>query len=352
MELLERYLFAVSERLPRNMREDVTTELRSLLMDMIEAEAGTKAEKADEAAVVTVLQQFGSPQEVAESYQPRPQYLIGPDFYPTYIMVLRIVWIVVSVVFAITTVVSLLNSEQIWLNLGNLFLDLVPDYLWSLVTSLGSVTVIFVLIERFAPETADSIQADEGEEADWDPRQLAPIDDPNRISRSDAIAEIVATIIVMVLVNSFLRDYAVPIYNGSEWQSLPILSESFLNAVLPWLNLFWISQIVFNVYLLRLQRWNKRARWCDIGLNVLDLVVTAIIFVSLPIFDIDAARLAAAGWEQSDSLIVAFNTLIPFVNQMIRIGIVIYFVWLIFSLGKRLFDMFRWDHTSTVAAVM
>ena len=40
---------------------------------------------------MTLLKEFGSPKEVAASYQPKDQYLIGPELFPIFRLVTLIV---------------------------------------------------------------------------------------------------------------------------------------------------------------------------------------------------------------------------------------------------------------------
>ena len=43
MELIERYLQAIGRQLPRSQRADILSELRSALMDTLEARSGAQA---------------------------------------------------------------------------------------------------------------------------------------------------------------------------------------------------------------------------------------------------------------------------------------------------------------------
>lgn len=63
MELIERYVHEVGRRLPKKQRADVEAELRSLLMDALEARAGAApaAGAPSEADQAAVLVEFGPP---------------------------------------------------------------------------------------------------------------------------------------------------------------------------------------------------------------------------------------------------------------------------------------------------
>src|SRR5512147_1988535 len=94
MNLIDKYIAEVGKHLPRKNRADIEAEIRSTLEDMLEEWSQGKG-SADEAMVLEILKEYGSPREVAAKYKTH-QYLIGPRLFPTFEMVLRIVLIVVA----------------------------------------------------------------------------------------------------------------------------------------------------------------------------------------------------------------------------------------------------------------
>ncbi len=349
MDLLERYLFAVSQQLPRNMREDVTAELRSLLLDMIE----NKGDVADDTAVVAILQEFGSPDAVAASYRPQPQYLIGPDFYPGYLKIVQIVTGAMSIAFFVLFILSLINGGRGWLALGQTFIDIFPSYISTLLTGVGMVTIIFALLERYAPDTAVSLNAELAtEEAEWDPRQLPAISPDRQIDRFELITEIIFTFLAMVFVNSIVRQYGVVILDDGTWRPLPILAEGFNAVILPLLNIVWISEILFNLYLLRQKEWTRPARWLEIAVLSLDVAVVGLIIANLPFVELNEALLSAAGWSPDASQFEEFTTLVDLFNQGLWIGLVVYAAWLVFLIGKRLFTLLRQPEAGASTAIL
>ena len=75
MELIDRYLDAVGERLEAPQRDDVLLELRGAIEDELDARS-TESMDPD-AALVEVLRAFGAPAQVASAYGPQ-RSLIGP----------------------------------------------------------------------------------------------------------------------------------------------------------------------------------------------------------------------------------------------------------------------------------
>ncbi len=90
MDLIERYVQEVARRLPRKQRDDVARELRSSLEDSLESRAGVPLEQVEEEQAVELLLEFGTPQKVAASYRPGPDFLIGPGLYPSFVKTMKI----------------------------------------------------------------------------------------------------------------------------------------------------------------------------------------------------------------------------------------------------------------------
>ncbi|MFF2157255.1 permease prefix domain 1-containing protein [Paenibacillus chitinolyticus] len=63
MEIIDRYIYAVTQRLPEQQRDDIKRELQSLIEDMLEERMPTgQASKED---VESVLLELGPPNELA-----------------------------------------------------------------------------------------------------------------------------------------------------------------------------------------------------------------------------------------------------------------------------------------------
>ena len=65
MDLLDRYVYAVKKRLPRDQRDDIAAELRDVLLSQIEAEQGALGRPLSDEEVAVMLKRFGRPQTVA-----------------------------------------------------------------------------------------------------------------------------------------------------------------------------------------------------------------------------------------------------------------------------------------------
>src|SRR4029450_6122703 len=90
MNLLDRYLDAVRNRLPRNQRDDIVAELRDILLSQIEAEETSRGRRLSDDEIAAILKRFGRPMTVAARYG-ASNYLLGPALYPAYLVCLKLV---------------------------------------------------------------------------------------------------------------------------------------------------------------------------------------------------------------------------------------------------------------------
>ncbi len=106
MDLLERYLQAVGEYLPANMKADTLAELRENLLAQMEAREEELGRSLTPAEVASVLEKHGRPMLVAARYLPQ-QSLIGPGLFPIYWFTLKKSFPFVVLAYGVTQIVAL-----------------------------------------------------------------------------------------------------------------------------------------------------------------------------------------------------------------------------------------------------
>jgi hypothetical protein len=119
MNIIDRYINAVGRHLPNKNKADIQNELRSTLMDALEARHG---KETTEEQAATLLKEFGHPEKVAGSYWPEGRYLIGPRLYPLFRMVVGIsITVFVIVQLVVYSVAVIFNRESLpgWRHRGN-----------------------------------------------------------------------------------------------------------------------------------------------------------------------------------------------------------------------------------------
>lgn len=291
MKLIDRYVTEVGRRLPLvKGRKDIENELRSTLEDMLEDRAQKAGRAADEAMEIELLKEYGSPQEVAATYNPAP-YLIGPRIFPMFIMILKIVVAAVTLGLTIATGIQIMNQSpmtavELLKTVGKGLLNILS----ASIGVFGNIALVFALIERFAP--VSEFKIDEGKE--WDPASLMKEPEPQDIKIWEPILAIVFTFIALSIFNFNPQLIGIYFLDGSEWKVLPLLSEAFFRW-LPLINIAWVAEIILNGMLLRAGRWDTSTRLVSIGIKIFQIVIIALLLTGPSILVITSASLQTSG---------------------------------------------------------
>jgi hypothetical protein len=235
MDLLERYLAEVRRNLPRRDADDIVAELRDLLL--------ARAEEQEEAAGTVdwnaLLRGFGHPLVIAARYR-RHQWLIGPELYPFYLHFLKII---VTIVIAVTAGFARVKGALWAADPGQAIAGFLGSLWWGAASAIGSVTIVFALIERFGGTSLKHVGR-------WKPIDLPELN-AAQPSIYESVFEVTAGILILLW-----------------WIGLiptPQFGGSFRLVAAPvWQTLFWpvaglmVLQLGFN-----LVRW-LRPRWMAI----------------------------------------------------------------------------------------
>ena len=150
-ELIERYIYAVTRRLPLKLRGDVEKELDSLISDMLEAHCG--AVTPEEKDIRIVLTELGSPEVLAAKYSgDEGRALIGGEYFLMYKLVLKLVLPIAAAGIAFASILALLLDGG---PEAHAFVDVVTAVLKPIAGAFGGViqafaviTFIFAVLER------------------------------------------------------------------------------------------------------------------------------------------------------------------------------------------------------------
>ncbi len=253
MTLLDRYIQEVGRHLPRKNRSDIKAELRSSFVDTLEDRFG---QEATEEQTSEVLKEFGQPRDVAASYHPQGQYLIGPTLYPIFRMV---VWIVIAAV---------LGAQILAWGIG-LFVDgeafSVLEMLASLVASvpasLGWIIITFMILQYFDAKP-------HLENEPWDPTKLPEINTGQDIKRGELIVSLVFSTLILALITLFPQWVGfITTPGGVFYPNLVILEYLVLIQV------SLLAHMVLDVYMLWKGQWNMVTRIIKLGLSVYSIVI-------------------------------------------------------------------------------
>jgi len=181
MDLVERYIDAVKFWLPAKIRDDIAAELAEDIRSEIEEAEAEKGRPLTEEEISALLKARGTPLQVASRYLPQ-RVLIGPELFPIYIFVLKIVAAACFIPPLLGLFASIAHIDSI-----DSLAVAVPVN--SLLTSFAIVTLIFAVIEYkgISPEKLGN----------WNPATLRPVRPKNRIKRSESIGDIIGSLIVL-----------------------------------------------------------------------------------------------------------------------------------------------------------
>jgi hypothetical protein len=315
MNLIDRYIHQVGRRLPRRQRADVEAELSSLFQDTIDDRYQGEPSQDE---IVTLLKEFGSPDQVAASYRPSAQYLIGPELYPTFKIVIGAVLLALTIGLTVAYVLGGLFGPSETSDIVEQILRALGGYIQAVLSALGSVVLVFAILQRFEVNL-------EEREVEWDPLDLPDVKDYDVVGRGETVAGIAFGVVFLILLNVFSDRIGLVITLGQE----PLLSE-IVQDNLVWLNLAVLLGLGLNVILLWQGRWHLVTRLANVVIDLLWLYI---------IYQIAVALAASKELLVEAGLVEPLPTILTWLGYWILIVVAIAFIintgkWLYQALGK------------------
>ena len=293
MEVVKRYIHAVTQKLPEQQRADIEKELQGLIEDMLEER--TQGGVATPNDVEAVLLELGNPSDLADNYRGSKRYLISPELFPTYIIVLKIalaaIFIATTVAFVIDTV---LDPAQIQ--------DQLTSYLSSAIAGcfqgFAWVTIIFFLVDY------KGVNKTKLGKNSWKPSDLPPLPDGRaRIKMSEPIVSIIFTILFGVLLTYSINLFGVWIsLEGSHKVVIPIFEDEVFRGFLPFIWVVLALNVVKDIMKIIWGRWTIKLAYLDILILVLQFVLALFLFKDLSIWNPHfMQQIAESGMTGTDS---------------------------------------------------
>ncbi len=269
METAERYIYAVTRRLPVKARAEVELELRVLIEDLLEERA--QGRKSTEEDLKSVLMGLGDPEALAREYGGEPRYLIGPRLFDSYLTVLKTVGSIVLPLVGIVVVIKAMMTPM-----G--IVDFIVDFMAALV-SAGTglfvwITLVFGAVEYFGKEELD--KRDEG----WSPAHLPEIPDKARqIPLSDPLMSIGFSILFLVMYIMPQR-FAVLQVAGSTMTVIPVVNREMTSYFLPLFTGFVAITVVKEACKLVRRVWSQKLAVVSVICNAIAIVLGYRIFAN------------------------------------------------------------------------
>lgn len=181
--LIDRYVAQAVRVLPTAQRSDIEAELRDLVAEAVTdlTNSGMDAGEAER----QVLTDLGPPHQLAARYTDRPLHLVGPDLFPDYLRVLRVLLAtVVPLWFVFHALVAFVNGSSTVTATGSaLYGALGAGMLIAFFT-----TVVYAAVERRSGRRAGRNR--------WNPADLPAL--PDRWSH---LAEMIGGVALLALVS-------------------------------------------------------------------------------------------------------------------------------------------------------
>jgi len=331
MELIDRYAAEVGRHLPEKMRADIEAEIRSLLEDNLEDHARQQGRQPDEAMVVEMLKAYGKPEKVADTYLP-PRYLIGPHLYPTFLMVVRIMLLVVFILSLVQFGFAVTLAKGGLAHIGLSFVEALGTFLSGALTSLAVIVIVFAILQWKLP------QKDEASDG-WDPRKLEPVTPQSeQVKTGSMIVETIFAAVMLAVFFLYADRIGLYMFADGRWVFAPVLTQTFYNF-LPWICTLWGLGILLNLAVLRKGRWQPATRWVSAGLSLLSIILLVILLGGAPIVETTPQAL-----EILKGLNITVETAASLENGLgllVRMILVIILIVETVDLGQTLYNLLR-----------
>lgn len=263
MELIERYIYAVTHRLPQSQREDIAKELRGLIEDMLE-ERGQE-DQVTEKQVEDVLLELGDPRKLADKYRGTKRYLIGPELFDHYLMVLKIALIATGVVIGATFVIQVMLDPS---SILESFISLIVSTVNGIPMAFGWTTFGFAVIQFVG---AKQLNVNLQEKKSWNPSDLPVVPDPKgRVKRGDAIAGIVFYTIFIAIFGVSNEYFGVWFFEDGKFHNvIPFFNEDWYGYYFLFIVLMFGFGIIKECLKLIYGRWTMKLVIFTLIVNVI-----------------------------------------------------------------------------------
>ena len=238
MKLIERYLFSLGNYLSKENKDEILKEVEANIYDMI-------GDDYSDENVIRVLKELGHPRKLSTEYQTKKRYLIGPEYFDSYIKILPLLVILVGSIFFVITFFSaivrnMLGEEEIsnYFKLLGLGIEAFFD---GAIASAIWLTIVFVIIEH-VDYTFDGKKVIK--KSEWSPEMLKDLPKPKTIKfkKSHLISEIIVNTIFTILFITFSQH--IGIYNETGLVASLFVQERF--AIYAYAFIFMLIYLIIQ----------------------------------------------------------------------------------------------------------
>lgn len=295
MELVDRYLYAVCKHLPAKTKKDIGEELRSSIMDALDARScGATPSHED---ILAVLREFGPPRKVAHNYTNRGGYLIGPQLFDLYVLILKIVLVIAFLGIVIGFVVQAAQGTE-----GLNIISIIGQLYSALVGTVGMVTLVFAFAERLNPDwNAHPIDKDLA----WNPEELPAIPQSyEHVKISEIIVGMLFSVLCFILINFYTN--LLGIYIQAEGQKsvlfLSLIDLERFSPYIPFINILLVFSLIKQLLLLKDGRYKASTYLMELLGNLLTIAIVVFMLIGPAFIDLQALDLVIKNPERLATL--------------------------------------------------
>jgi hypothetical protein len=279
MKLIERYIYAVTKDLPQKQREDIGKEIRTLIDDMLEQQQG---DEPYENKIQRVLLSLGDPELLADSYRESKRYLIGPQNFDNYIMLLKLVSGAVFLGISIATVIDGVFSSQS--DIINIIVDYIATMFYALLQGFAWVTVGFAIAEHNGVSLTDKKK-----KKVWSLSDLPAL--PEKAAAIPRVESVFAILFSTIFTSIFYfapQLFAAYIGDGTGSMTIiPVFNIEALFKYKTFILVVFILGIIKEALKLITGRWNLKLSFSLTILNILSLILTLAIFTDSAVWNVN-----------------------------------------------------------------
>lgn len=288
MNLIKRYVFAVKKRLPLKTREDMANEIESLILDELEDRFGTKENYNDE-EITTILKEMGPPYKTVARYREGQSYLVGPDLYEIYRLIIMVATGAVTLGLLISHIIGMFSVENEFATLLKGSLLFFPSLFLALLTMVGAVTMVFYLIQRFVKIPTEKLEKEF--EYEWNPKDLPDLPQKTEtIKIWEPILGIFFTIVALVILNTLVFANSAGNTLLTTGKFFPVFDIDSLRYYAPLWNISLAGGLALNALLIPIGRRERRINLIEMIINIFDITVMVIMIRGPLLINIEYIR--------------------------------------------------------------
>lgn len=302
MEIIERYVYAVTKLLLQSQREDIAKELRGLIEDMLDerVQDGPITKKH----VEEVLLELGEPRKLANKYRGTNRYLIGPELFDHYVMVLKIALIATSAAIGVSFIIEIIMDPP---SILQSFVSFIVSVVTGLPIAFAWTTFAFATIQFWGNKQLKMVDLQLN--SSWKPSDLPPVPDPKgQVKKGEAITGIIFYVFCIAIFVFSSEYFGVWFFEDGKFKDvIPFFNEQYISYYLLFIFLIFGFGIIKECLKMVYGRWTVQLVIFTAVVNIISIIGLIIIIAEPAIWNPKfMTQLVESGYLAANS--EAFNT--------------------------------------------